>query len=170
MDFQHNTHLGFVYYFEHLDVDGNVISHERIENIIPNVGRDYILNAALNGGSQFNTWYLGVYEANRTPIISDTMTSLIADCQECTQYNTSGGLRKVIAPDALSGGVWSNLSTPIELLFTSEKTIYGGFICSNAAQGATAGTLLSAVKNGSPKQVGVGETLRVTAGLSLITV
>lgn len=161
--------LGFVYVYECIGVDGEVKWVAREENLIPDVGRDYVLNAALNGGAQFSTWYIGLYEANRTPIVSDTMVTLMADCQEIVSYTSPGNLRLALTDDPLSGGVWSNLGTKAEFAFTAAKDVYGGFVCSNAAQGSSAGLLLSAVKNGSPKPVENGEILRVTAGLSLTT-
>ena len=170
MNFIHsNGMLGFVYRYECIDKDGNVKWTMREENLIPDVGRDYFLNAGLNGGTQYSTWYIGLYEANRTPVSADTMTSLIADCQESTSYTTTGNARLTLNDDALSAGVWSNVGSPAEFTFTASKTIYGGFVSSNATRSSTSGLLLSAVKNSSPKTIETGEILRVTAGLSLIT-
>lgn len=161
--------LGFVYHYECIGLDGKLKWESREENLIPDVGRDYILNAALNGGTQYTTWYIGLYEANRTPIVSDTMATLIADCQESVSYASPGNLRLTLEDGALSGGVWSNLASVAEFTFTAAKTIRGGFISSNAARGSTAGMLLSAVKNSTDKPIEIGEILRVTAGLSLTT-
>jgi hypothetical protein len=170
MDLIHKAHVGFVYVYECFDTNGKLKWRDREENIIPNVGRDYMLTAALLAGSQLPNWYIGLYENTRTPLVGDTMTTLMADCGEVTTYTSAGSLRLALVPDALSSGVFSNLSTPAEFVFTAAKTIKGGFISSSAAWGATSGTLLSAVANSSPKSVGIGETLRVTAGLSLTTV
>jgi len=165
-----NVKIGFVYYFECIGVDGEVRWTALEENLIPNVGRDYILNAALTGGSQLSTWYIGLYENHRTPVVSDTMTSLLADAGEITTYTSAGGLRLQLQASPLSNGVYSNTATKAEFTFTSNKTVRGGFIASSAAHGATSGTLLSVVSNTSPKPVAIGEILRVTAGLSLTTV
>lgn len=161
--------LGFVYSWECVDAHGRKKWAMQSKNLIPNVGRDYILNAALNGGVQFSTWYIGLYEANRTPIATDTMASFIADCQEITTYTSTGGLRLELQDAPLSDGIWSNATSPAEFTFTATKTVRGGFISSNAVQGATAGLLLSAVQNSSPKVVENGEILRVVAGLTLLT-
>lgn len=170
MDLIHQAHIGFVYVYECFDTNGKLKWRDREENLIPNVGRDYILTAALLAGSQLPNWYISLYENTRTPLVSDTMTTLMADCGEVTTYTSAGSLRLALTPDALSSGVFSNLSTPAEFVFTAAKTIKGGFITSSSAWGSTSGTLLSAVANTSPKTVGIGETLRVTAGLSLTTV
>lgn len=170
MDLIHKGHVGFVYVYECFDAEGNLKWSEREENIIPDVGRDYILTAALLSGTQLPNWYIGIYENVRVPLTGDTMTTLMADCGEITTYTSSGSLRLALTPDALSAGVFSNLSNKAEFVFTSAKTVRGGFIASSAAQGSTSGTLLSAVSNSSPKVVAAGETLSVTAGLSLTTV
>jgi hypothetical protein len=171
MNFIHsNGTLGFVYTYQCFDKERKLKWELREENLIPNVGRDYFLNAALNGGTQYNTWYIGLYEADRTPVVADTMATLMADCQEITTYVSVGGARLELIDDPLSNGVWSNIGTVAEFTFNASKTVRGGFVCSNASQGSSAGLLLSAVKNSTAKGVDSGEILRVTAGLSLTTV
>lgn len=169
MDLIHRAHLGFVYVYECLDVHGNLKWRMREENIIPDVGRDYLLTAGLLGGSQLSSWYIGIYENARTPVVGDTMASLLADAGESTSYTTIANARLTLVPDALSAGVFSNAGSPAEFAFTAAKSINGGFITSNITRGSTSGTLLSAVRNSSAKPVGIGEILRVTAGLSLVT-
>lgn len=165
-----NSVLGLVYHFQCFDKDGRLKWESREENLIPDVGRDYFLNAALNGGTQYSTWYIGLYEADRTPEALDTLATLIADCQEITTYTTTASQRLELVDDALSSGVWSNFSNVAEFEFTADKTVRGGFICSNVSQGGTTGVLLSAVKASSPKTIETDEILRVTAGLSLTVV
>lgn len=169
MDLIHRSHVGFVYVFECIGLDGNIKWVERKENIIPNGGRDYILTASLLGGSQLSNWYIGLYSTSYTPLATDTMTSLMSAVTEITTYTTTGSLRLTLTPGALSSGVFSNVASPAQFTATSAMTVNGGFICSNASQGATAGTLLSAVANTSTKTVNTGEILQVTAGLSLTT-
>lgn len=161
--------LGFVYVFECVGRDGKQKWHERVENVIPDVGRDYLLSAGLLGGSQLSSWFIGLYSNARSNVVGDTMTTLMADAGEITDYVTTGSNRLAMVPDALSNGVFSNLGNRAEFEATAQFTVRGGFICSNATQGSTAGTLLSLVANSSPKPVDIGEILRVTAGLSLIT-
>lgn len=162
--------LGFVYVFECIGRDGRLKWRERQENLIPDVGRDYLLNAGLLGGSQLSSWFIGLYANARTNAVTDTMTTLMADAGEITDYTTAGSNRLALTPDALSNGVFSNLGNPAEFEATADFTVRGGFITSNATQGSTAGTLLSLVANASPKPVETGEILRVTAGLSLLSV
>ena len=161
--------IGFTYRFEHLSAGGSVLSVEETHNLIPDQGRDYILNAALLLGSQFNSWYIGIYEGSYTPQTTDTMDTIVAAATEITTAY-SETTRGLLVPDALAGGVYSNAATPSTFTFTAAKTVRGGFISSGSVKGGTTGILLSAVLASSPKVVGIGESLRVTAGLSLVTI
>lgn len=162
--------LGFVFVYECIGRDGKLKWRTREENLIPDVGRDYLLNAGLLGGSQLSSWFIGLYANARSNAVGDTMTSLMADAGEITNYVTTGNNRLVLTPDALSNGVFSNQGNPAEFEATANFTVRGGFISSIAPRGGTAGTLLSLVANASPKTVETGEILRVTAGLSLLTI
>lgn len=167
MDFAHKNRLGFVYTFDCFSPAGELLWSMREENIIPDEGRDYILNAALNSGSQFGTWYIGLYEGSYTPVAGDTMATFPASATEITAYSEAA--RVTLVDDPLAGGVFINSTTKAEFTFTAAKTVRGGFISSGATKGGTTGVLLSAVLASSPKTVGIGEVLRVTAGLSLVT-
>lgn len=157
---------GFTYTLECIGADGRTRWKEEFHNLLPNVGRDYIINAAMSGGSQFTTWYIGLYENAHTPVVGDTMTTLLASAGETTDY---GATRLTLTP-ALSGGVWSNSASPAEADFTSSATIRGGFITSGSTVGSTSGLLLSAGLLPTAKTIAAGETLKVTAGWSLTSI
>lgn len=162
-----NTQGGFIYTLECVGVDGKTKWKEEFHNLLPNVGRDYIMGAAMNGTSQFTSWYIGLYENARNPVAADTMTTLLADAGETTDY---GATRLTLTPGALSGGVWSNSGSPAEATFTASATIRGGFITSGSAVGSTTGLLLSAGLLSTAKTVAAGEILKVTAGWSLTSI
>lgn len=161
--------IGFVYRFEHLSEHGDLISIDEVHNLIPNQGRDYILSAAMLLGAQFGTWFCGLYEGSYSPQTTDTMETIVAASTEITTAYSEAA-RPTITPDALANGVYSNGASPCVFSFTAAKTVRGGFISSGSVKGGTTGTLLSAVLASSPKIVGAGESLRVTAGLSLVTI
>jgi hypothetical protein len=161
--------IGFKYKFECFDTLGNLKWDFTENNMIPDEGRDYILNVALLGGSQFSSWYIGLYEGAHSPATGDNMSAFPATATEITTaYSES--TRVLIVPDALTNGVYVNGAAPATFTFTAAKTVRGGFISSGSVKGGTTGVLLSAVLASSPKTVAAGESLRVTAGLSLVTV
>lgn len=161
--------IGFVYRFEHLSVDGDVLSIDETHNLIPDQGRDYLLNAGLLAGSQFSNWYVGIYEGSYAPQPTDTMATFAAAATEITTAYSETSRGRLV-PDALAGGVYANAATPLTFTFTTATAVRGGFISSGSVKGGTTGVLLSAVLASSPKSVGIGESLRVTAGLSLVTI
>ena len=59
---------GFVFTVEHLAADGRVLSVETIHNIMPTLGLNYMLGATFKGGSQYTTWYLGLFSNSYTPV------------------------------------------------------------------------------------------------------
>lgn len=168
--------IGFVYTVEHIGVDGKVKSVETVENIIPLVGINYILAAALTAGAQYSTWYIGLFEANRTPLASDTMTTLLADCEESDNYGGVGNTNRsnVNGTDnsfpAVVDGASTTTSDPAIFTFTTAATIQGGFITTGVTIGNTSGLLISAVKFTSPKVMAAGEYLRVPVGIAMASV
>lgn len=168
MDLAHTNHIGFVYHLECVSQSGEILWRDRWENIIPNEGRDYILNAALNAGPQFSNWYIGLYEGSHSPVASDTMASFPTTATEITAYDEAS--RVLLVDEPLAAGLFANSVTKAEFTFNAAKTVRGGFISSGSVKGGTTGILLSAVLADSPKSVGVGEILRVVAGLSLVTI
>jgi hypothetical protein len=162
------TRIGFHYRFECCTAAGETQWEFEEDNLIPNEGINYLLNAGLTMGAQFSNWYIGIYEGNYPPQPTDTMATFAAAATETTAYSET--TRALLVPDAISGGVYANNATPVSFTFTAAKTIRGGFISSSSTKNGATGVLLSAVLASSPKTVGVGEILRVTAGLSLVTV
>lgn len=168
MNFIHSNHLGFVYHLECVSPNGEVLWQERWENVIPNQGRDYILTTALLGGAQLSSWFVGLYEGNYTPQATDTMATFVALATEITTYAEAARPPLVAAP--LAAGLFANSVTRAEFTFNALKTVRGGFISSASVKGGVSGVLLSAVLGSSPKTVAAGEILRVTTGLSLVTI
>jgi hypothetical protein len=161
--------IGFIYRFEHLSEHGDVLSDDENKNIIPDQGRDYIIAAAMLFGSQFSSWYCGLYEGGYSPQTSDTMATFVASSTEITTAY-SEATRGLIVPDAPGGGLYINAATPLVFTFTAATTVRGGFISSGSVKGGTTGILLSAVLASSPKTVAAGESLRVTTGFSIVSI
>lgn len=161
---EENTKLGFVYTIE-LIRDGVVVDTEQVHNLVPTVGMNHMLDAVFNSGTQYANWYIGVYEGNYTPVANDTLATLISNGTECTAYDES--TRVAFTSAAAAAGTVSNTASPSEFTFNATKTVYGGFITNASTKSNGTGTLVSAVKFSSPKNVESGFVLRVTAGLTM---
>lgn len=158
--------IGFVYTVEHIGVDGKVKSREVIENIIPTAGLNYILSAALADGEQYSSWYIGLFTANRTPLAEDTLTTLLADCQESSDYEDGTYRLEAVFPTIADGAV-TTVADPTIFSFDTGATIQGGFLASNSIIGNDSGVLISAIKFSSPKVIAAGELLRVPVGIAM---
>lgn len=163
------TKLGFIYTIEHVGVDGKIKSVERVKNLIPAAGIAYMLNAAYKGGSQYSSWYVGLFENDRTPLTTDTMTTLIADCGESVAYGSPATNRLLVNFAEVADGTLTSVADPNLFTFASAATIRGAFLASNITIGSTAGLLVSAVKFASPKVMAIGEVLKVPVGMALAT-
>ena len=156
---------GFTYTVELLDPAGNVVETSTDCNLMPAEGIAHLVNTTLKAGAQVTSWYVGLFEGNYTPASTDTAATLPAAATECTAYSAS--TRLAFTPGTLAAGAVDNAASKAEFTFSSDKTVYGGFISSASAKGSTSGVLLSVVRFGSPKILSAGSTLRVTAGFAL---
>ena len=154
--------LGFTYTIETIK-HGKVVDTCTAHNLVPTEGANAILLGALLGGAQGPTWYIGLYEGDYSPSVADTAVLLPSLATECTAY--SGATRQPWAPGAAVGGATSNSASKAEFTFTGSKTVYGGFMTSAPAKGATTGALVSIVRFPSPRVLDPDSVLRVTAGI-----
>ncbi|HBA73475.1 MAG TPA: hypothetical protein DCZ63_15170 [Geobacter sp.] len=160
--------IGFIYSFECYDPEGKLVWEHKVKNLLPESSVAYLLGAALAGGSQLTSWYIGLWTAAHVPAGTDTMTTVVTTAVEATAY--AGTERPAFTPDAIAGGVFANVGAPTEITFNAPTTIRGGFITSNITRGNTGGLLLSEVALPSPEVVKIGNVLKVTAGLSLVSI
>ena len=158
--------LGFRWYLEHYGADGKLKSREELDNLLPNESIAYLMNAGYTGGAQLTSFYIGLYEGAYTPLVTDTLTTLLAATTECTKY--AAGARMALT-GALASGLFSNVLSPALFVFNADVIVRGGFITNNAVWNNTAGVLHSAVLFPTVKDMKTGDTLKVTAGNGLIT-
>ena len=159
--------VGFVYLFECFDKNGKLKWREKIGNIIPDIGLDYLLEAALAGATRYSAWHIGISETAYAPLAGDDMATLLAAAPECKKY--SGTTRKALTADSVASGLWSNAGTPAEFTFTSSASVKVGFISSSNVWVNPTGLLVSAVQFPSPRSVVTTDVLRVIAGIQLIS-
>lgn len=156
---------GFEYLVEVLDKHGNVLESEVVHNLMPVQALNHMIGATFKGESQNGSWYVGIYEGNYTPLAGDTAATFPAAATECTAYAEAA--RRTLTLGAISGGAVDNSAVRAEFTMNATKTVYGGFISSASAKGATTGILGSAVRFSTPKSLEPDSILRVTAGLVL---
>ena len=157
---------GFVYTVETVNrKTGEVVEQEVVHNIMPEQGRNHMLNVTLNGMPQTQDWYLLPYGNDYEPQDSDTAATLPTTAGELTNY--AGSTRVRINTASAVGGVVSNDANRAEFDFDAEVTVRGLALVSVPNKGSPLGTLLSAVRLSSPKTPDPEFTLRVLAVIDL---
>lgn len=156
----------FEYTFIRLNAEGGEEEREQFGNIVPDNGRDYIMQSLFNNGTRSAGFFLGLIgAAGYTPQYSDTPTFLAANAAEIVDYGAS----RPAFTGVISAGSWDNSASPASFVFTKAVTVYGGFLQSTSAFNAATGILLSTAKAPSPKPFAIGETLQVITSISLLT-
>lgn len=156
------------WHFVHRDIYGNIIDEEWVNNIIPNEGIDYILNAAIHGDTQISTWYFAPFTNDYTPTSSDTYASP-GYTEATTEYSES--TRQEWVEGAASGQQITN-STAATITAAANVTIYGAGLVGGGSAPSTkgdttgGGTLLATAALASPKTLSNGETLDMTYTIS----
>lgn len=151
--------VGGVFTLEHYR-EGELIDREEVHNLVVNEGLNHILNTVFHAGTQITTWYLGLFEANYTPIATVTAATITAASTESTAYDES--TRVEYDEAAASGQSITNSASKGTFTMNATKTIYGAFLVSASAKSATSGTLLAAARFGSSKAVVDDDQLLLT--------
>ncbi len=159
--------VGGKFLVEHVR-DGEVIDREELSNLVVNEGLNHILDTVLHGGAQVTTWYLGLFEANYTPVANVTAATITAASTECTAYDEA--TRVAYDEAAPSGQSITNAASKATFTMNATKTIYGAFLVSASAKSATTGVLLSAARFGASKAVVDDDQLLLTYTFSASSV
>lgn len=139
---------------------GKVIDEWEDPNIVVNEGLNALLDIMFHGSTQITTWYIGVFEANYTPVSSVTAATITSASTESTAYDEA--TRVAYNEAAASGQSITNSANKATFTFNATKTIYGAFLVSTSAKSATTGTLFSAAAFASAKSVVDDDQLLLT--------
>jgi hypothetical protein len=149
------------YFTYELVRDGKVIDTWKEKNIVVNQGLNYILDAALSGGTVNTVHYIGLFSNNYTPIAG----TLIANLTEVNaKYNET--TRPTWTEAGAASQTISNGVSPASFTFNASETIHGAFLISNNTKGGTTGTLIAASKFAASRNVVTSDVLNVTYTIS----
>jgi hypothetical protein len=140
---------------------GEVIDEFLSDNIVVNEGLDYILGAAMDGGSTpvILNWYIGIFETNYTPLATDTAATISTNSVESSAYTE--GLRQAFTDAGVANQVIDNYAAKATFNINATKTIYGAFMHSNSAINGNTGTLIAASNFGAGRSVIAGDQLLI---------
>ena len=162
------------YYAECHDKDGNLKWTAEGDNLVVNVGLQYMAGTALaNSAAQITTWYVGLYgaAASNTPAASDTMG--VGGHPGWTEIDCYSDATRPQANFAASTNanpsVVTNTSNKAVFNIDATATVGGAFLTSNNTILGTTGTLFSAADFQSPgdRSVVSGDVISVTYQFSL---
>jgi hypothetical protein len=152
------------------DKDGLLKWSAESQNLVVNVGLQYMAGVALTSTAQITTWYIGLYGAgaSNTPAAGDTMASHIG-WTEVTPYSGARPTATFAAATNANPSVVTNSASPASFAINATQTVGGAFLVSNSTAGGSTGTLFSAADFQSPgdRNVVSGDTLNVTYSFSL---
>lgn len=144
---------------------GGGIQRFRYRNIIVDEALAYVLDVALQGGTQIPTWYMAPYKNNYTPISTNVGTSFptAGVANEMTDYDEA--TRGAFVPTLVLTPPLNvnNIASRAEFTFNNvvAQDLYGAFMISTSAKGDLTGTLFAAKKFPTVKNVIDDEILRV---------
>lgn len=156
--------VGGKFIVEHMR-DGELIDQFEQHNIVVNEGLNSMLNVMLAGGTQLGSWYVGLFEANYTPVAGLTAATFAATATESTAYDET--TRPAWTPAAAASQSITNSASKATFTINATKTIYGACLISDSAKGGTSGTLFAASKFSAAKSVSSGDQLLITYQVSL---
>lgn len=151
--------VGFSYRVEVLGADGLVKDTSIAHNLLPMEAVNYLFSTGFSGGTPNTGWYGGLFKTPYEPQDGDTMQRVIDTALEFTQYESATRPRIEFAP-AANGKV---IGAPVLVTFTAPGTVYGGFLTTSPVKGSASGLLGSIALFSAPKQLGVGDALRLSA-------
>ena len=155
------------YYAECHDKHGNLKWTAEGDNLVVNVGIQYMAGTALaNSAAQITTWYVGLYgaAASNTPAASDTMSSHAGWTEIDCYSNATRPAATFAASTNANPSVVTNTSNKAVFNIDATATVGGAFLTSNNTILGTTGTLFSAADFQSPgdRSVVSGDVISVT--------
>ena len=141
------------YYAECHDKDGNLKWTAEGDNLVVNVGLQYMAGTALaNSAAQITTWYVGLYgaAASNTPAASDTMSSHAGWTEIDCYSDATRPAATFAASTNANPSVVTNTSNKAVFNIDATATVGGAFLTSNNTILGTTGTLFSAADFQSP--------------------
>jgi hypothetical protein len=151
------------------DKDGNLKWEEKNDNLVVNVGLQYMAGTALTSVTQITSWYIGLWGAgaSNNPAAGDTMSSH-AGWTEFTGYSGANRLSPTFTAATNANPSVVTNATPVAFSINASGTVGGAFLTSGSLKSGTTGTLFSGSDfTGGDRSVVSSDTLNVTYTFSL---
>jgi hypothetical protein len=159
------------YTVECFDKDGKLKWVAESDNLVVNVGLQYMAGVALTATAQSTVWYLGLYGAasSNNPAAGDTM-ALHTGWTEVTAYSEANRpTAQFAAATNANPSVVTNTANKAVFSINGTTVVGGAFLTNSNTKGGSTGTLFSAADFAAPgdRSVVSGDILNVTYQFSL---
>lgn len=160
--------IATIWNWEHW-LDGVSINQWTESNLCVLEGRNHVLESALAGGTQIDTWYVAPFEDNHTPASGDNYAT--PGFTECIAYEEA--TRPGWQSGSVVAAVVNNTSNKASFTFNASKTIYGaslvggGTDANTKGDAAGGGVLFCESKFSVSESVINGSVLKVTVEITL---
>lgn len=147
---------------------GQLLSAERVHNIVTNEGLDAFLNIMFHAATQLTTWYVLIFESDTAPAAGTTYATPVFT--ESTAYDEA--TRPEFEEAAASGQSMDNSANKADFTMNATKTIYGAALVGGGTDADTKGdaagegTMYCAAKFSASKAVEDDDILHVTVTLT----
>lgn len=131
-----------------------------VTNLVPSEGLDYILEAAILGGSQITQFFVGLIDGVIVPGAASNMAAV-----DAVEFEGYAGAFRPLWDASKSVLSCTNAAAPAEYALNADTDIKGVFLTSNTGQDDT-GMLLSLAVVSPALSVVAGSTLNVVASFA----
>lgn len=151
---------------------GKLIDKWAQKNVITTEGLNHMLNVTFHGATAIGTWYMGLFENDYTPLITDTYAT--PGFTESSAYDEA--TRPAFVEAEATTKVTTNNASKATFTISGTKTIYGAFLCGGGTDGNTkgdaagGGTLFASSKFATAKSVVDDDVLMVVCSITLADV
>lgn len=145
--------------------NGQKIGEYSMPNGITNAGKNYVLDAGFNGGSQVpaGSWCIGLIDSTGFTALAAADT--LASHGGWTEFTTYSQITRPAWGQGAAASQAVTNSTPITFDITAGGVLKGIAICSNTTKGGTSGTLWSTAQFTTDVPVANGDQLKITYSL-----
>ena len=163
--------VGTWWEFEHFR-NGKLIDRWEQKNVITNEGLNHMLNVEFHGATAIATWYIGLFENDYTPLVTNTYAT--PGFTESTAYDEA--TRPEFVEAEATTKVITNTASKATFTISATKTIYGAFLCGGGTGASTksdtagGGTLFASSKFATAKDVVDDDVLMVVCSITLADV
>lgn len=144
--------------------DGSATPWDEAPNIVVNEGLDHFLDVTLSAATQITSWFVGIFEANYTPVATDTAANIATNSTESTAYTEAN--RQAWTEAGVTAQNITNVASKAAFTINATKTMWGAFLVSSNVKSGTAGTLIAAGQFASSRAVVNTDVLEVTYELT----